>query len=73
MQLPCFFFFLLGFFVWLNFSQYGDPSLFLYYPVILIGLTVIILFVPLKILYYRSRLWLLFSMVRSPNIRQDFN
>ncbi|KAF1962389.1 EXS-domain-containing protein [Byssothecium circinans] len=63
-ELPCFFLFLLGFFVWLNFSQYGGPSLFLYYPVILLGLTTILLFNPIKILYFRSRMWLLFSMWR---------
>ncbi|CAI6304982.1 unnamed protein product [Periconia digitata] len=63
-ELPCFFLFLLGLFIWLNFSQYGDPNIFLYYPVILLGLTAILLFIPLKIFYYRSRLWLLVSMWR---------
>lgn len=50
--------------MWLNFSQYGDPAMFIYYPVILLGLATVLLFNPLPILYYRSRFWLLFSMVR---------
>lgn len=62
-QLPSFFFCLLGFFVWLNFSQYGDASVFIYYPVILVGITVLVMFNPLPYLYFRSRMWLLYSLV----------
>lgn len=49
--------------MWLNFSQYGSPSVFLYHPVILIGITAIFLFNPIPIFYFRSRAWLIYSMV----------
>ncbi|ORX96222.1 SPX domain-domain-containing protein [Clohesyomyces aquaticus] len=60
-ELPCFFLFLLGFFLWLNFNRFGSETLYLYYPVILIGISVLMLFFPAPILYHRSRLWLLYS------------
>jgi hypothetical protein len=37
--------------------------MFIYYPVILLGLVTILLFNPFRVLYYRSRFWLIFSMV----------
>jgi hypothetical protein len=37
--------------------------MYLYYPVILIGLAVAVLFNPLKIFYFRTRMWLLYSLV----------
>ncbi|KAF2448767.1 EXS-domain-containing protein [Karstenula rhodostoma CBS 690.94] len=55
---------MLGFFMWLNFSQYGADAMYIYYPVILLGLATIFLFNPLPILYHRSRIWLIFSMWR---------
>jgi hypothetical protein len=58
-ELPCFLLFLLGFFVWLNFSQYGTAAMFIYYPVVLVGLTFILLFNPFPILYPRTRQWFL--------------
>jgi hypothetical protein len=63
-ELPCFFFFLFGFFMWLNFSRYGSDSVYIYYPVILIGITALILFFPAPVFYHRSRTWLLYSMWR---------
>lgn len=63
LQIPCFFLFLLGFFMWLNFSHFSFGAMYLYYPVILIGLSVLILFLPFPILYHRSRLWFLYSVV----------
>ncbi|KAB5575486.1 EXS family protein [Coniochaeta sp. 2T2.1] len=36
-EFPSFFLLLFGLFMWLNFSQYGSPDMYLYYPVILIG------------------------------------
>ncbi len=38
--------------------------MFLYWPAILIGLTVLILFFPAPILYHRSREWWAYSNVR---------
>ncbi|EGE07104.1 EXS family protein, partial [Trichophyton equinum CBS 127.97] len=58
-ELPCLFSLLLGLCMWLNFRWIN--SLYIYWPVVLIGLTVITLFLPARILYYRSRLWWAYS------------
>lgn len=60
-QFPSFFFFVFGLFIWLNFSVAANPRLFLYYPVILIGLTIVLLFFPAPTLWHRSRKWFLYS------------
>lgn len=60
-ELPCLFFFFLGLIMWLNFNQFGSDTIYVYYPIILIGLTALVLFFPARILYYRSRKWLLYS------------
>ncbi|CAK7271965.1 Xenotropic and polytropic retrovirus receptor 1 [Sporothrix epigloea] len=60
-QFPSFFFLVFGLFIWLNFSIAADPRLFLYYPVILIGLTFVLLFFPARTLWHRSRKWFLYS------------
>ncbi|KAK7749781.1 Xenotropic and polytropic retrovirus receptor 1 [Cytospora paraplurivora] len=39
-EFPSFFLFLFGVFIWLNFSRYGSPAMYLYYPVLLIFITV---------------------------------
>ncbi len=62
-QLPCLLLFLLGLFIWLNFQQEGSDTMFLYWPVILIGLTALILFNPFPILYHKSREWWAYSNV----------
>jgi hypothetical protein len=59
--LPCLFAFLNGLFLWLNFRPGMSPAIFLYWPVILIGLTVLILFQPLPILYPKARKWWAYS------------
>lgn len=61
-QFPSFFTFLFGLFFWLNFTRYS-PDLYLYYPIILIALTFIILFAPAPILFHKSRKWFLYSHV----------
>lgn len=63
-ELPCFFIFLLGLFMWLNFSQFGGEDVYIFYPVILIAITTLIIMLPVRILYYRSRLWLVYSVWR---------
>ncbi|KAI9669004.1 MAG: hypothetical protein M1817_005161 [Caeruleum heppii] len=60
-ELPCLFAFLEGFFMWLNFSRLGSQKMYSYYPTILVGLTVLFLFFPAKIIYHRSRTWWLYS------------
>lgn len=52
----------MGFFMYLNFSQVGPESLFVYYPVMLLGVSATILFNPLKIFYFRTRMWLIYSV-----------
>ena len=63
-EFPSFFFALFGVFIWLNFSRLGDwDSLYLYYPVILIVLSLFILGFPAPILYHKARRWFLYSHV----------
>lgn len=47
----------------INFHQVGGESIYLYYPVILLSISVALLFNPLKIFYFRTRMWLLYSLV----------
>lgn len=64
-EFPSFFFLLFGIFFWANFSGYGPESLYLWYPVILIAITVVIIFLPAPVLAHRSRRWFLYAHVRS--------
>ncbi|KAJ5562932.1 hypothetical protein N7461_001693 [Penicillium sp. DV-2018c] len=59
LEIPSLFFFMMGLFMWLNFSWYNH--MYVYWPVVLIGLSVIIVFLPARILYHRSRKWFAFS------------
>ncbi|KAK1780757.1 EXS family-domain-containing protein [Copromyces sp. CBS 386.78] len=64
-EFPAFFFALLGVFIWINFSRFGDwEEMYLYYPVILIGVSLLILFFPAPIFYHRARRWFLYSHYR---------
>lgn len=63
-EFPSFFLFLLGLFMWLNFTRYGTQAMYLYYPVVLIFATFVILFMPAPILFHKSRRWFLYSHVR---------
>lgn len=62
-QLPCWYFCMLGLTMQLNFHRVGGEALYLYWPVILIGVSVLVLVNPIRIFYYRSRMWLLYSLV----------
>ncbi|KAJ5517908.1 SPX N-terminal [Penicillium expansum] len=59
LEIPSFFLFLMGLFMWLNFSWYNH--MYIYWPVVLIVLTIIIVFLPARVLYHRSRKWFAFS------------
>ncbi|KAJ5586255.1 hypothetical protein N7450_006042 [Penicillium hetheringtonii] len=59
LEIPSFFIFLMGLFMWLNFTWVN--SMYIYWPVVLVGLTLIILFLPARVLYHRSRKWFAFS------------
>ena len=63
-ELPCFFLFLNGLFLWLNFRQKSGDGFFLYWPVILIAITLVIIALPFKIIYYQARRWWGFSIWR---------
>lgn len=60
---PSFFLLLFGIFFWVNFTRYGSEDLYLYYPVILVAITLFILLLPAPVLWYRSRQWLMYSHV----------
>lgn len=62
-EFPSFFLFLFGLFMWLNFTRYGSDAMYLYYPVLLIFITVLILFMPAPIFWHKSRKWFLYSHV----------
>lgn len=63
-EFPSFFLLMLGVFMWLNFSRYGSEAMFLYYPVILVGLTVLIILLPAPIIAPSSRKWFAYAHVR---------
>ncbi|KAK3359866.1 EXS family-domain-containing protein [Lasiosphaeria hispida] len=57
-EFPSFFFALFGVFIWLNFSRLGDwEALYLWYPVILICITLVILFFPAPLFQHKYRLF----------------
>lgn len=63
-EFPSLFFALFGIFIWLNFTRYGNwEEMYLYYPVLLIGLSLIILFFPAPVFYHKARKWFLYSHV----------
>ena len=63
-EFPSFFFALFGLFIWLNFSGLGDwEDMFLYFPTILICISLLILFLPFPILHHKARRWFLYSHV----------
>lgn len=64
-EFPSFFFALLGVFIWLNFSRFGHwEEMYLYYPALLIGVSLLILLFPAPIFYHRARRWFLYSHYR---------
>ncbi|KAL5090948.1 hypothetical protein Trisim1_012446 [Trichoderma cf. simile WF8] len=52
---------LFGVIMWANFSRYGDDTMYLYYPVLLVGLTVVVILFPAPVLAHKSRRWLAYS------------
>jgi hypothetical protein len=57
--------------MYLNFHQVGGEHIYLYYPVILVGLSVLVLFNPTKTIYFRTRMWLLYSLVCTSPLHID--
>lgn len=60
-EFPAFFTLLLGLFVWVNFSDFGTPEMYLYYPVILIFVTLVVILMPAPVLFHHSRSWFAYS------------
>ncbi|PGH16309.1 hypothetical protein AJ79_01851 [Helicocarpus griseus UAMH5409] len=58
-ELPCFFSLLFGLVLWLNFRWMN--AVYIYWPIVLIGITVCILFLPLRVIYHRTRRWWAYS------------
>ena len=56
-EIPAFFFLLQGLVMYLNFNWVGGDAMFVYWPVILAGLAVIILLAPIPQYYWKSRHW----------------
>ena len=64
-ELPAWFAFLLGLMMWLNFSLVaGGEAMYVYWPVVLVGLSLILLCLPPPLFYFRSRGWFLESNFR---------
>jgi hypothetical protein len=64
-EFPSFFTLLLGIFIWLTFRDIGSKQMIIYYPVLLIFITICTILLPLPILRWRSRRWFVYSHVRS--------
>jgi hypothetical protein len=54
---------LLGLFVWLNFSDVGSQGMYLYFPVILLFLSLVFIFFPVPVLFHQSRRWFAYAHV----------
>lgn len=65
-EFPSFLILVFGLFIWLNFTRYGSPAMFIYYPVILIFFTAVLIFIPAPIIFHRSRRWFVYSHVSWP-------
>lgn len=63
-ELPCFFLLLNGLFLYLNFQTDVYHAVHLYWPVMLIAITLTILVFPFRILYYHARIWFGYSNFR---------
>lgn len=64
-EVPCILFTLLSLIFFLNFADVGGSAMFLYWPVVLITVSTILLFLPVPILCPSGRKWFLNSCVSS--------
>lgn len=70
-EFPSCFFLMFGVFIWVNFSGYGPDYMYLYYPTILVGLSVLIIFLPFPVMAYRARRWFAYSHVSKSSITES--
>lgn len=47
--------------MWLNFNRYGGDAMYIYWPVVLIGISAIVLLVPPPLFYPKTRSWFLYT------------
>lgn len=65
LEIPSWLFFLLGITMYLNFSLVaGGSTMFIYWPVVLMGLSVLFLFCPGPVYYHHARAWFLNGVLR---------
>lgn len=67
-EFPSFFTFVFGLFMWLNFSRYGSEDMYLWYPVVLVVVSVLVVLLPAPVLRSRSRNWFAYSHVSLPGM-----
>ena len=60
-ELPCFFLFLNGLSMWLNFRGSKTDGMYLFWPLGLILVTLLILCIPIPVLYSNTRKWWIYS------------
>lgn len=58
--------FVFGIFMWLNFGPHGSEEMYLWYPVVLVVMSVVVILLPAPVLRYRSRSWFAYSHVSVP-------
>ena len=63
-EMPALFLLLLGLIMDLNFNWVGGNRMYVYWPVVLIGVTLLILLFPAPIYYHRTRKWFVNSVWR---------
>ncbi|KYG45289.1 hypothetical protein M433DRAFT_29376, partial [Acidomyces richmondensis BFW] len=63
-ELPAWFGMLMGVIGWINFSRWSPEVMYIYWPVVLIGISAILLCLPPPLFYWRARSWFLSSNAR---------
>ena len=67
-EMPALFMFLLGAVMIVNFRWKDAYAMYIYWPVVLIGITVVLIVAPLPLYYWKSRQWLLESLWRKSSM-----
>ncbi|KAJ9629282.1 Xenotropic and polytropic retrovirus receptor 1 [Taxawa tesnikishii (nom. ined.)] len=62
-EVPCLLWFVFGLTLWLNYTEVGGKTMYLYWPAVLIAASAFVVLNPLPLLYHRSRFWFLYSNV----------
>lgn len=64
-EIPALFFFIMGITMWLNFDiQAGGQTMFIYWIVVLVGITVALFFLPAPTFYHKARVWFIYTIWR---------